>query len=178
MKTCNKCDELKTLDRFPPRKDSQDGYRNQCRECDRKRLKVRRETGVDEQRQKAWMEANKEHVRQYKTTWARQWRRESTSWRTHQANSSAKRRAAIGDQKLPAGHMEALLNWYGNQCMYPDCDSTDISFDHVVPLTKSGDHSLANGQLLCRSHNSAKGNRHSTDYRDHSKGILVDTFGR
>jgi hypothetical protein len=33
MKKCSKCDEVKELDEFQRRKDSKDGYRNQCKSC-------------------------------------------------------------------------------------------------------------------------------------------------
>ena len=33
MKKCSKCDVVKPLDEFRPRKDNKDGRRNNCKEC-------------------------------------------------------------------------------------------------------------------------------------------------
>jgi len=43
-------------------------------------------------------------------------------------------------------------------CQHPDCDSQeDLTIDHVVPLSKGGSDELDNLRLMCRKHNSEKG---------------------
>jgi hypothetical protein len=40
------------------------------------------------------------------------------------------------------------------------CGSTrDLTVDHVIPLSRGGENSLENMQILCRKHNSSKGAR-------------------
>lgn len=39
-KTCNICNDNKDIELFDKRKDSKDGYRNCCKECDRKRRRL------------------------------------------------------------------------------------------------------------------------------------------
>jgi hypothetical protein len=40
------------------------------------------------------------------------------------------------------------------------CGATeDLTLDHVIPQSRGGETSVANGQILCRSCNSAKGDR-------------------
>ena len=59
-----------------------------------------------------------------------------------------------------------LIKMYGEKCMC--CNSTEnISVDHIKPYSLYKELSLDfnNLQLLCRSCNSKKSNRHFTDYR-------------
>lgn len=43
-------------------------------------------------------------------------------------------------------------------CSVPGCGNTELTVDHIVPLVNGGaPFDLANLQVLCRSHNSAKG---------------------
>ena len=52
-------------------------------------------------------------------------------------------------------------------CSIPGCTDTDLTVDHIVPLAKGGDpYALTNLQVLCRSHNAAKG--------DETWGVGVD----
>jgi hypothetical protein len=45
-----------------------------------------------------------------------------------------------------------------SRCAFPGCEEIkNLTVDHIVPLSRGGDDSLANLQFLCRSHNSAKG---------------------
>ncbi len=38
------------------------------------------------------------------------------------------------------------------------CTLSELTFDHVVPLSKGGVNTLKNGQILCKTCNSVKGN--------------------
>lgn len=43
-------------------------------------------------------------------------------------------------------------------CSVPGCANTELTVDHIVPLVNGGaPFDLANLQVLCRSHNAAKG---------------------
>lgn len=63
-----------------------------------------------------------------------------------------------------ANVMSQLVHLYGGVCLHPDCNSRDLTIDHVVPLKMGGANDIGNYQLLCRSHNSRKGASH-VDYR-------------
>ena len=45
-------------------------------------------------------------------------------------------------------------------CSWPGCYATeDLTGDHIVPLSKGGTNTRENCRVLCRHHNSARGNR-------------------
>lgn len=75
---------------------------------------------------------------------------------------------------MPDQYWTIILGFYGGKCA--QCGSTEnLTHDHVVPISwEQSEHSLRNSQVLCVSHNSAKGNRRDTDYRDWSTGILAE----
>lgn len=85
--------------------------------------------------------------------------------------SSAEKRRQLdaglrGDRGKCSGQEWQLLKLvYGDKCLHPGCDRTDLENDHVVPLNPNGSNEVWNRQPLCASHNSSKGNRSADDYR-------------
>lgn len=57
------------------------------------------------------------------------------------------------------GHlMLALIERDGYECA--ECGTyEDLTIDHIIPLSKGGTDDLSNLQLMCKSHNSQKGDR-------------------
>ena len=45
----------------------------------------------------------------------------------------------------------------GNKCIL--CGKTELTVDHIIPISKGGQHTVNNIQGLCRSCNARKGNR-------------------
>lgn len=73
--------------------------------------------------------------------------------RTKQKHSMARRSQFAKDYDRL---MLALIERDGYQCA--ECGTVeDLTIDHIVPLSKGGTDELNNLQLLCRQHNSAKG---------------------
>ena len=54
--------------------------------------------------------------------------------------------------------MLALIERDGYECT--ECEEVDsLSIDHIIPLSKGGSDELDNLQLLCKKHNSSKGDQ-------------------
>ena len=89
----------------------------------------------------------------------------------YEANARRRAQKSKIPNTMPKNFMKLLVDFYGDQCMNPDCpyeiDSWNIlSLDHVIPITLPGSsHSLENSQILCRRCNSSKSNT-IADYRN------------
>lgn len=71
--------------------------------------------------------------------------------------------AVESEKAFTQAEWEALCTSYGRQCLA--CGATEpLTADHVVPRSKGGSLDISNIQPLCRSCNSAKGDR-EIDYR-------------
>lgn len=82
------------------------------------------------------------------------------------AERERQRRARLrGVQIGEAVYISELIEAYGDTCMFPGCESKELTVDHIKPISKGGSHEFNNMQLLCGPHNSSKGNRVETDYR-------------
>jgi 5-methylcytosine-specific restriction endonuclease McrA len=57
-----------------------------------------------------------------------------------------------------------LCDFYENVCLVPGCENTDLTADHVIPLSKGGTNWITNIQPLCSNHNSSKHTK-MIDYR-------------
>jgi len=70
-KICIKCNILKKYDKFPIRKDSKDGYRNSCKECEYKKFKKWKEenTDITKEYHKKYLLDNKERLNKNKNNW-------------------------------------------------------------------------------------------------------------
>ncbi|MBY8967079.1 HNH endonuclease [Algiphilus sp. NNCM1] len=54
----------------------------------------------------------------------------------------------------------ALIDRDGYVCSEPGCNvSHELTIDHILPVSRGGTDELQNLRFLCRSHNSAKGDR-------------------
>lgn len=54
----------------------------------------------------------------------------------------------------------ALIERDGYKCSIDSCQEIeDLTIDHVIPLSKGGTNDLSNLRLLCKHHNSQKGDR-------------------
>jgi 5-methylcytosine-specific restriction endonuclease McrA len=94
---------------------------------------------------KAWNEANRER------------------YNLHVANSHIKRRIAKDAKKFKILDKE-YKRLYASCCTF--CGSKDkITMDHIIPLSRSGNHSIGNLQPLCRKCNSSKKTRFISEYK-------------
>lgn len=110
-------------------------------------------------------EKNAERNRQRVAKWAKE---NPDRVREQSREYAHRRRARIMrvNIDMPTNYWSILLETYGARCMNPDCLGSDpkLTHDHVIPLAKGGEHSLANSQILCNTCNIAKGVK-TIDYR-------------
>jgi 5-methylcytosine-specific restriction endonuclease McrA len=94
---------------------------------------------------KAWNQANKQRYHQ------------------HVANSKMKRKIAQEARTFKILDKE-YRKLYASACAF--CGSTKkITMDHIIPISRSGNHSVGNLQPLCQSCNSSKKNRLVSEYK-------------
>lgn len=176
MKTCRSCGTAKPREEFYADKRNKDGLRGSCKECSLKQNKKWSDANKDKQEAyiKEYRAANRDKVRQWSADY-RERNREAV--REQGRLKESRRRAAIreAEGEMPNGSWTALLEFYGQQCMNPDCKTPDesLTLDHVVAIALGGMHDLSNAQVLCNPCNSGKQARHTTDYRDIKRGHLV-----
>lgn len=92
--------------------------------------------------------------------------------RRHEAARRARKRGAIGDVSAnDIRHLEVL---WGAACLKCGVVKT-LQWDHVVPLSRGGEHSIRNLQRLCRKCNERKQAR-TADYRTKGQKVWVIEF--
>lgn len=144
VKRCVTCCEKKPVAEFykgTAKQGYKDGYRNQCKAC-------------HQEMRHCWYRKNRERVDAYNRAWNRanpEKRREF----------KGRRRARERDQSVESVDYLAVLDRDGYWCYL--CAQAvapeDVSFDHVMPISKGGPHSMDNIKVTHWECNRRKGNR-------------------
>lgn len=132
-----------------------------CKECHRRRL---RKWSADNPGKLA--EQNRRYRQDKPEIVAeadRRWARANLDKCTAKMNRYRTRQTEAGGSYTD-GEWQALCAHYGNKCLRCGRDDVKLTFDHILPVSKGGSSDISNGQPLCKSCNSAKGDRH-IDYR-------------
>lgn len=187
MKTCTKCLEEKPLDEFHNDKSRRDGKRDRCKTCARistsKYYSENKEKVIENAAK--WQKDNKERYREissksyYKNIKERRVKGShySALWAKNNPDKCRDKTALRAARKLEldtgnVAEWSDLLDFYGDSCM--KCGSSDVlTLDHIKPMVLGGLHDTYNFQILCKSCNSSKGARNSTDYRSYPKLIAI-----
>lgn len=147
-KICSKCGILKTVENFEKRTDSKDGYRQYCRECKKKQSKVAYDKRLNNDRMTFW-----------KT-------------RADSLNKASARKGVAKTiiQNSPKISYIDLYRLYEKNefCHYckVKLPKEDIVFDHKIPLSRNGLHSIDNIAICCRDCNSLKGTRTDVEFQN------------
>jgi len=175
-KVCTKCFVESPVDNF---------YRNnnQCKECKKAYSKAWAKANPDKVK-KSWQKSNKKAWQQQKqdpeymtkkaiyfkansekrTARAKAWNQANrTKYNLHVANSHLKRKVAKNARAFKILDKE-YRKLYNSPCFF--CGTKEkITMDHVIPISRSGNHSIGNLQPLCRSCNSSKKSRLVSEYK-------------
>lgn len=191
QKRCNKCGEWKRKDNFYKDSTRLDGLQYVCKSCHNKRTSAWGENNPDRRRETRtnWRAAHLEQAKeagrkcyQAHAEQRREYRRikyyenienekaQKRAWakanpeqvRARVRNRRALKRGCGGT--ITAQEWKSLKVQYGNECVFPGCSRTDLTIDHIIPLSKGGANTIDNAQPLCVSHNASKGAK-TIDYR-------------
>ena len=106
---------------------------------------------------KARAQANRDGINAYaREYYLRTWEKRRNEKREAQ---SARRAWAGCAGRLSVGDWRALLDSFGNRCSYCLAADVRLAQDHVVALSRGGEHSLANVVPACKRCNSSKGSK-------------------
>lgn len=184
MKQCSKCHLQKDFNQFYKDKSKRDGLRPDCKECKNKYIKQYKVSYPEKikETRKTHYDKNAEQIKKYVSEWQKENKEKvntnSSKYRkTEKGRLTTKRknhrRRALEKTTvgfLPKDYWTILINIYGQKCINRHCikiidDLNPLSLDHIIPLSRGGLHDLFNIQILCRSCNSTKRDRSSTDFR-------------
>lgn len=110
----------------------------------------------------AWRKANRDRYNEL----VRQWRLNNPEKASASSRASCSKRRALLTEAgtFTLDEWTTLCQSFDFKCANPNCLSTDLTVDHVIPLSAGGANTIDNIQPLCRSCNSRKGVT-TTDYR-------------
>ncbi len=144
-----------TTDNFHRNRSNKYGFCAYCKACEtqRKRASKKHNREAANARYRKKYHSDKD-FRQYAIDKSIQWQKDNPQ---NTANTNARRKSAISNDITKATwlHIMQSTNW---TCKYCHCKLTNNNrtVDHVVPLSKGGEHSKDNLVPCCRSCNSRK----------------------
>ena len=161
MKTCRTCQKSFPLDDFPLHPQMKDGHLNICKPCTRIQVKAWAAKHPDQVRdtQAAWRAANPDRIKEHRRR----------SYQVNKLNGKAAERSRIRRARQKAAtppgtrvSLKAILTRDGLFCHI--CQSTideprKVSYDHVIPLSRGGEHVASNIKVAHRVCNSWKHDR-------------------
>lgn len=161
MKACNRCGEVKPREGFNNDRAKRDGLSTLCRVCKRKTGAAWRKRNPDYmkryyQKNLSYFRAHNEAFRRNNPAYLRQWQQANAELNNEYARRYRARKLAGGVAIDPALLEQKLLYWGG--CCWM-CGGPAVEWDHVKPLSKGGQHLLANLRPACRSCNASKNAR-------------------
>lgn len=183
-KVCTGCGETKPSSAYTIARTNNDGLQRRCKECRRRYNHRHREqiSAACKQHYKknrehilacvhAYREANKERVMAYdrarskanrtrRTAQARTWRAANREFsRLRNRLYDGQRRAATKGGRVTIEQWLAIVAAWKGRCAYCGKKPKILEQDHVIPLTRNGEHTTANLVPACHPCNASKGNR-------------------
>lgn len=143
-KRCSTCHVVMPLTDFNVRRLSNDGLQPRCRPCQK----------VESRKYRL---ANHEKERRRNHAWQRK-----NAVKVNLAVSG--RKAFIRRSPVSSSDWARLVHRYGSRCAYCGSDGP-LTIDHVVPISRGGQHAIGNLLPACGSCNYSKGSRFLVEWR-------------
>ena len=156
MKVCCRCEIEKPIAEYTKNRAKPDGLDARCKECKKEVREIRRE--YNSAYGKKWREENRGYVEMYRKCYSDTHRLEENARLRVQA---AKRRKILAENFIEEVDYNKILerdNYMCHICNKP-VEPQDVHFDHVVPLSKGGAHSMENVKVAHSACNLRKGNK-------------------
>lgn len=159
MKTCSRCKETKPKTGFHTDPRRKDGRYSWCKACFGTHIIETRDPAVEAERHRRYysIPENRERRREYDRRW-KQENAETVRW--YARNAVARRRARELENAVGEVDLGMVLERDGMVCAHlcgKEIESlSDLDFDHVVPLSRGGAHSMENIRPAHRSCNRRK----------------------
>lgn len=131
---------------------------NKDRLLEHKRLKRLNNLEAERKRQRDWARNNKDKVN---ATARRHYAKNPESIQKHHAARRAKR---LGNKTFYISKSE-WKNFYLNECFYCKLKKEQMTVEHLIPISRGGDHSIGNLTTLCLSCNSSKAGKTWMEWR-------------
>ena len=201
-KVCVKCDAEKATSEFYKNSRTWDGLEGQCKECKKAYSKRWQEANPERRRatKSAWKRRNKEAVNASSARWreknperkrsyAQEWYSKNKDHQSEshrawwQANpdkvraKNRKRRAVQSAAQAFDVVDRDTRSLQEGTCMA--CGSSEeLSLEHLIPLSRGGDHGIGNLATLCTPCNSSKKELTWTEWKHSGRPRAVQLFGQ
>lgn len=154
MKLCKSCGEEKPLGDYHKNRSMPDGLAHQCKLCKKEAQKKHRDKHSDKLNAatKAWREGNSAHVADYRKSYVSL---NKDKFRSYQSKRRATYRGCLVEADAEELGKIADLYWLAKDLKA--VSGEDYHVDHIVPLSKGGEHRLHNLQILHAVDNLRKG---------------------
>ncbi len=159
-KACGKCFVVKGLPRFGMDRASADGKHTACTRCATDYTREPASRNRRNAASKRWQRENPGKSSEAR----RRWKTNNLArWRSSTRHSNALRRARIAAATIvPFTHDELMASWEDDglyACVF--CDGPFEEIEHILPLSRGGEHSIANLVPSCVDCNRGVGGKAS-----------------
>ena len=185
MKTCTKCNVYKSLDNFYKDKRNKDGYRNDCSECCKNRMKKHYNVNSKQKLvyQSVYYRANSQYAIQYAKEWrknnpekTKQYHKEYSEKNKEKEKirfreKESKRRALKKNNGVFYISKKELNSMLSSACVI--CSSIEnITIDHIIPISRGGTHGIGNIQPMCLPCNTKKIDKTMSEFKYYMYGRI------
>lgn len=162
MKACNRCKTKKAFSSFSKNSREDDLLCRECKECAKARAKIRYEKNGQKMRNQMAELRKIDYERRIAIERASRKKRKEAQRPLKNARQQIRNRL-IAKNNYDLKPKE-ILKLYNSNCY--NCETNEaLSIDHIIPLSRGGNHSIGNLMTLCRKCNSSKGNKLLTEWQ-------------